>query len=68
MRRKICWPNPDSVCLEGGCSYCNGGEWKTHTEILSYINSLENSHEMWAKYFSGRENRFYNRVEMRGYR
>lgn len=21
--RKICWPDPDAVCIEGGCGYCN---------------------------------------------
>lgn len=21
-RRRICWPDPDATCLEGGCSYC----------------------------------------------
>lgn len=19
---RICWPNPDATCLEGGCGYC----------------------------------------------
>lgn len=22
--RRICWPNPDATCLNGGCSHCNG--------------------------------------------
>jgi len=21
--RRICWPNPDATCLQGGCLYCN---------------------------------------------
>jgi hypothetical protein len=21
--RKICWPKPDAVCMQGGCGYCN---------------------------------------------
>lgn len=21
-RRRICWPNPDVVCMQGGCTYC----------------------------------------------
>lgn len=23
MKRWICWPTFDAVCVQGGCSYCN---------------------------------------------
>jgi hypothetical protein len=23
MKRRICWPTLDAVCLEGGCVWCN---------------------------------------------
>lgn len=35
-QRKICWPDPDSVCLEGGCGYCNSGVWKSVEAIEVY--------------------------------
>ena len=22
-QRWLCWPNPDKVCIEGGCGYCD---------------------------------------------
>lgn len=28
MQLKICWPNPDATCLEGGCIHCESdGMW-----------------------------------------
>lgn len=27
IKRKICWPDPDGVCMEGGCTYCNDGRF-----------------------------------------
>lgn len=35
MRRKICWPDFDYVCLEGGCGYCQDDDrpWITRTQI-----------------------------------
>jgi hypothetical protein len=30
--RRICWPDPDATCLEGGCGWCNdGGFWSVRT-------------------------------------
>ena len=40
-QRKICWPEPDSVCLEGGCIYCNGfGKWKNIGEVGAYAREV----------------------------
>lgn len=35
-KRLICWPDPDKVCLEGGCVHCNIGEIKTLVECIEY--------------------------------
>lgn len=35
-QRKICWPNPDWCCLEGGCGYCNSGQWRSIAQIAFY--------------------------------
>lgn len=32
-RRRICWPNFDKVCLQGGCSYCSDNELRTVASI-----------------------------------
>ncbi len=38
MKRKICWPKFDAVCLEGGCIHCEpSGVWKTYSELASWV-------------------------------
>lgn len=37
-QRKICWPNPDAVCLEGGCGYCNYEKFHTIDEIRKHVD------------------------------
>lgn len=33
-QRWICWPDPDKVCLEGGCGYCTPeGSAKGHRKM-----------------------------------
>ena len=39
VKRRICWPNPDATCLEGGCSYCNGHDFQTVAAIRRYAES-----------------------------
>jgi hypothetical protein len=34
--RRICWPNPDATCLNGGCSYCNDHPFRTLASIERY--------------------------------
>lgn len=34
--RRICWPDPDATCLEGGCSYCDGYPLRLVSEIRIY--------------------------------
>lgn len=33
MKRRICWPEFDIVCLEGGCGYCGDHPFRTETAI-----------------------------------
>jgi hypothetical protein len=35
-QRRICWPDPDWCCLEGGCGYCNDGPFKNIGAIANY--------------------------------
>ena len=35
-KRRICWPNPDATCLEGGCLYCNDYPYRNVTTIERY--------------------------------
>lgn len=37
--RRICWPNPDEVCIEGGCIYCNDKPFKSVEEIEIYAEA-----------------------------
>lgn len=36
MRRRICWPNPDATCLEGGCLYCNDYPYRDIEDIRAW--------------------------------
>lgn len=38
--RRICWPEPDWCCLEGGCGYCNDGPWKYVSIIKAYAERV----------------------------
>ncbi len=35
-KRRICWPNPDATCLEGGCIYCNDFRYRSINVIRKY--------------------------------
>lgn len=34
MKRRICWPDFDKVCLEGGCLYCEDNPIRDHDMIM----------------------------------
>lgn len=37
MQIKICWPDPDATCLEGGCTHCESdGEWVSVTTLKQW--------------------------------
>lgn len=35
-KRRICWPDPDATCLEGGCIWCNTFPYRNITTIKRY--------------------------------
>jgi hypothetical protein len=35
-RIKICWPKPDEVCLQGGCSYCRESNFVELPAVREY--------------------------------
>lgn len=39
QERRICWPMPDEVCLEGGCIYCNDKPFKSVEDIRMYAEA-----------------------------
>jgi hypothetical protein len=38
-KRRICWPNPDATCLEGGCNHCKDHLYVAVTTIQRYAES-----------------------------
>lgn len=39
---RMCWPNPDDVCLEGGCIHCAEGSdstWVPLDEVHAYVHA-----------------------------
>lgn len=34
--RRICWPDPDALCLKGGCLSCAHGPWKRISTVKRY--------------------------------
>lgn len=39
-QRRICWPDPDWCCLEGGCGYCNDGPFQNIGTIRRYAEGV----------------------------
>lgn len=39
VKRRICWPNPDSVCLQGGCTHCNDKPFRDLEQIRRYAEA-----------------------------
>jgi radical SAM superfamily enzyme len=37
VRRRICWPDPDAVCVAGGCTYCNDHLFVQAQVIVNWI-------------------------------
>ena len=34
--RKICWPDPDATCLNGGCGWCNEYPYRSMRTIMRF--------------------------------
>lgn len=41
-QRRICWPDPDATCLEGGCGYCNDHPFRSISSIQDYAVTVVN--------------------------
>jgi hypothetical protein len=71
--RRICWPNPDATCLEGGCGYCNDNPFRALTIIRAYAESAgqvrnrgnDKTQDAVDAYNYGYRHRFFN-AETRG--
>ena len=50
-QRRICWPDPDWCCLEGGCGYCNYEGWRSIEGIRQYAQR----HKLMKHYNYGRD-------------
>lgn len=43
---RLCWPNPDAICLEGGCIHCAEGpdsRWVPLDDVHAYANGSGNA-------------------------
>jgi hypothetical protein len=37
--RRICWPDPDATCLEGGCGWCQDNPVRSWSSIADYART-----------------------------
>lgn len=58
VRRRICWPDPDAVCLQGGCTYCNDSRMRSLNAIRAYAEQRDP--KLRAAYWDGYDHHFYN--------
>lgn len=65
--RRICWPNPDATCLEGGCGYCNSRPFRELSTIRRYAqqagvlpNRGQGSKGAMQAYQDGLAHNFFN--------
>jgi len=35
--RRICWPNPDATCMEGGCIHCADQRFVSGAKIAIFV-------------------------------
>lgn len=38
-RIRICWPNPDATCLQGGCAHCQDEPPRARSTIENYAKT-----------------------------
>jgi hypothetical protein len=60
-QRRICWPNPDATCLEGGCLHCDGYPFRDVATIEKYArtagivpNRAIGEQDAWTAFLYGR--------------
>jgi len=39
-QRRICWPEFDATCLEGGCIHCNDHPFRSESTILRAVRKM----------------------------
>ena len=68
LQRRICWPDPDATCLEGGCIYCDDHPWRNYTTIEAYArragvvpNRGIGEKDAWSAWVYGLAHNFFNR-------
>lgn len=54
--RKICWPTPDAVCMQGGCGYCNDNPMRSIITVRAYART----HDMMKDFRYGEDTRWPN--------
>jgi hypothetical protein len=37
VKRRICWPDPDLTCLQGGCLHCEDHPFRSRRTILDWV-------------------------------
>lgn len=72
MKRRICWPDPDATCLEGGCGWCNDHRFRSFAVISRYVRQagmLPNrglgEQEAVTAWETGLRNNFFNRPDVK---
>lgn len=60
LQRRICWPLPDRVCLQGGCAYCNDYPFRSVRGLRAYALR----HELIEAFEYGQRHRF-NKAEVK---
>lgn len=72
IARRICWPEPDATCLEGGCGYCVDEPFRSVKTIEKWArtagvvqNRGTGEQDAWEAWQRGLRHDFYNRIPVR---
>jgi hypothetical protein len=62
---RLCYPNPDIVCLEGGCIHCdNSATWWTIDALRVWAYKKSQHH--WTSFIYGRDHMWHSRAKKFG--
>lgn len=66
-KRRICWPDPDATCLNGGCWYCNSHPFRSLRSIRAWAERAGvlqhraiGEDDAMTAFLYGLENDFFN--------
>jgi hypothetical protein len=45
---RICWPDPDKVCIQGGCLWCQDAEAKTEVKRVEILVEKKGWERDWS--------------------